>query len=147
MQWVRACPRGSITAQCLLKFSKVPVFVNEFRLFRAFYRCHLSNDFYTRGITFKGKALATKCIFQNYSHLLNICTRLVLKTAEKLFVSSVVSSYRFSWFSLAQSVRSRTMNLNCLYWSSTFESDPELSVRKLHTLWGCELLELGLRQM
>ena len=52
------------------------------------------------------------------------------------------------WFSLAQSVRSRTMNLfNWLYWSSAFESDPELSVRKLHILWGCELLELGLGQM
>ena len=52
------------------------------------------------------------------------------------------------WFLLAQSVRSRTMNLfNWLYWSSAFESDPELSVRKLHILWGWELLELGLRQM
>ena len=27
------------------------------------------------------------------------------------------------------------------------ESNPELSVRKLHILWGCKLLELGLRQM
>ena len=54
----------------------------------------------------------------------------------------------FNWFSLAQSVRSRTMNLfNWLYWSSAFESDPELSVRKLHILWGCELLELGLRRI
>ena len=44
----------------------------------------------TRGVTFKGKALATKCIFQNYSQLLDICTLLVLKTAKELFVPSVV---------------------------------------------------------
>ena len=35
------------------------------------------------------KALATKCIFQNYLLLLDIRTRLVLKPAEKLFVPSV----------------------------------------------------------
>ena len=43
----------------------------------------------TRGVTFKGKALATKCIFQFYSQLLDICSRLVLKTAEELVVPSV----------------------------------------------------------
>ena len=64
----------------------------------------------------------------------------VIGTDQQLWISH-------EWFSLAKSVRSRTMNLfNWLYWSSAFESDPELSVRKLHTLWGCELLELGLRQ-
>ena len=52
------------------------------------------------------------------------------------------------WFSFAQLVRSRTMNLfNWLYWSSAFESDPELNVRKLHFLWGCQWLELELRQI
>ena len=33
--------------------------------------------------------MATKCVFQIYSHLLDICTQLVLKTAEELFVPSV----------------------------------------------------------
>ena len=60
----------------------------------------------------------------------------------------LIFNQHFVWFSLAQLVRSRTMNLfNWLYWSFAFESDPELSVWKLHTLWGCEVLELGLRQM
>ena len=59
------------------------VLVNEFCLFRAFYRCHFLHDFHTLDVTFKGKALATKCIFQNSSHLLDICKRLVLKTAEE----------------------------------------------------------------
>ena len=66
------------------------VFVNKFCLFRAFYRCHFLHDFLTWGVTFKDKALATKCIFQNYSQLLDICTRLVLKTAEELILSSVL---------------------------------------------------------
>ena len=70
-------------------FSKVQVLVIKFCLFRAFYRCHFLHDFHTWGVTFKGKALATKCIFQNYSHLLDICTRLVLKTAEELIVPRV----------------------------------------------------------
>ena len=35
------------------------------------------------------KALGTKSIFQNYSQLLDICTRLVLKTAEELILPSV----------------------------------------------------------
>ena len=57
---------------------------------------------------------------------------------------------RYVWFSLAQLVRSQIMNLFnwlYLYWSAAFESDPDLSVRKLHILWGYELLELGLCQM
>ena len=69
-------------------------------------------------------------------------------------ILGILESYPFClfflcvWFSLAQSVRSRNMNLfNWLYWSSAFESDLELSVRRLHILWGCELLELGLCQM
>ena len=65
------------------------VLVNEFCLFQALYRCHFLHDFHTWGVTFKGKALATKCIFQNYSQLLDICTRLVLKTAKELILPSV----------------------------------------------------------
>ena len=63
--------------------------MNEFCLFRAFFRCHFLYDFHTWGVTFKGKAMATKCIFQNYSQLLDICTWLVLKTAEELILPSV----------------------------------------------------------
>ena len=69
------------------------VLVNEFCLFRAFYCCHFLHDFHTSGVTFKGKALVTKCIFQNYSQLLDICTRLVLKTSEEVFVPSVCCLY------------------------------------------------------
>ena len=64
---------------------KVQVLVNEFCLFWAFYRCHFLHDFHTWGVTFKGKALATKCLFQNYSQLLDICTRLVLKTGKEIY--------------------------------------------------------------
>ena len=42
-------------------------------------------DFHTWGVTFKSKALATKWIFQNYSQLLDICTRLVLKPPRNQF--------------------------------------------------------------
>ena len=42
-------------------------------------RCHI-----------QGQGLATKCIFQNYSQLLDICTRLVLKTAKELIVPIVL---------------------------------------------------------
>ena len=49
----------------------------------------LSLPFPHISVTFKGKALATECIFQNYSQLLDICTQLVLKTAEELILSSV----------------------------------------------------------
>ena len=67
--------------------------MNEFCLFQAFYGCHFLHDFHTWGVTFKGKALATKCIFQKYSQLWGICTRLVLKTAEELILPSVYSLY------------------------------------------------------
>ena len=70
--------------------------MNEFCLFRAFYRRHFLHDFHTWGVTFKGKALATKCIFQNYSQLLDICTRLVLKTVEEFILPSV---YKHLWSS------------------------------------------------
>ena len=76
--------RGSITV-----FSKVQVLVNEFCLFGAFHHCQILHDFHIWGVTFKSKALATKCIFQNYSQL-DIYTRLVLKTAKEFFVPSVV---------------------------------------------------------
>ena len=70
--------------------------VNEVCLFRAFYHCHFLHDFYTWGVTFNGKALATKCIFQNYSQLLDY-TRLVLKTAEELILPSVYSLHSKVW--------------------------------------------------
>ena len=95
---------------------KVQVLVNEFCLFWAFYRCHFLHDFHTWGVTFKGKALATKCLFQNYSQLLDICTRLVLKTGKEFILPSVndfvhlgqgqsisgkyVQILFFSWFQL-----------------------------------------------
>ena len=65
---------------------KVQLLVNAFGVFRAFYRGHFSYDFRAQGVTSKSKALATKCIFHIYSQLLDICTRLVLKTAEELSV-------------------------------------------------------------
>ena len=63
--------------------------VNTFAVFRAFYRGHFLHNFYAQDVTLKSKALATKCIFQNYSQLLNICTLLVFKSAKELFVPSV----------------------------------------------------------
>ena len=72
--------------------SKSALLVNAFGVFRALYRGHFSHDFRPQGVTLKNKALTTKCIFQNYSQLLNICTRLVLKTAEEFFVQSVVTT-------------------------------------------------------
>ena len=63
----------------------------KFCLFRAFYRCHFLHNIHTWDVTFKGKALAAKCIFQNYSQLLDVCTRQVLKTAEELILPSVVT--------------------------------------------------------
>ena len=52
------------------------------------FRLSISAISYTISIH-KMSALATKCIFQNYSQLLDNFTWLVLKTAEKLFVPSV----------------------------------------------------------
>ena len=63
--------------------------VNTFSMFRALYHGHFSHDFHAQGVTLKSKALATKCLFQIYSQLLDICTRLVLKTTEELYVPSV----------------------------------------------------------
>ena len=39
-------------------------------------------DFNAQGVTLRGKALATKNIFQNYSQLLDNFTRLILITAD-----------------------------------------------------------------
>ena len=69
--------------------------VNAFGVFRAFYRIHFSHDFGAQGVTLKSKALATKCIFQHYSQLLDICTA-GFKTAEELFVPSVYVYINFS---------------------------------------------------
>ena len=72
-----------------IEIFKSASFGDQVACFGGFYRCHVLNDFHTGGFTFKGKALATKFIFQKYSQLLDIFTRLVLKTAEELFVLSV----------------------------------------------------------
>ena len=67
-------------------------------VFPAFYRGHFSHDFCAQDVSLKSKALATKCIFQNYSQLLDICTRLVFKTTEELFVPSVYeNTLNISW--------------------------------------------------
>ena len=60
-----------------------------FGVFRAFYPGHFSYDFRAQGVTLKSKASATKCVFQIYSQLLDICTRLVLKSAGELSLPSV----------------------------------------------------------
>ena len=70
-------------------FQKVQLLVNTFGVFREFYRGHFSHDFHAQGFTLKSKALATKCVFQIYSQSLDICTRLVLKTADELILPSV----------------------------------------------------------
>ena len=70
----------------------MPLLVNEFGLFQAVYLGHFLHDFHPQGVTLKDKVLANKkCIFQNYSQLLDIFTRLILKTTEKLIVPSVYS--------------------------------------------------------
>ena len=82
------CWRDSVTVQYHTahgNFQKVQLQVNEICVFRAIYIGHSLHDFHAQGITFKGKALATKSIFQNYSQLLDTFTRLVLKTAEDFF--------------------------------------------------------------
>ena len=71
--------------------SKVQLLLNAFGVFRAFYRGHFSHDLCAQDVTLKSKALATKCIFQNYSQLLDICTLLIFKTAEEPFVPRVGS--------------------------------------------------------
>ena len=58
-------------------------------MFQAVYRGHFSHDFRAQGVTLKSKAWATKCIFQIYPQFLDICTRLVIKTAEEFIVTSV----------------------------------------------------------
>ena len=89
------CSCDSVTAQYHTvhsNFQKVQLQVNKFFVFRAIYLCHFLQDFHAQDVTLKGKALATKCIFQNYSQLLDNFTQLVLKTAEKRFVPSVFPS-------------------------------------------------------
>ena len=50
---------------------------------------NISHTISVHKITLKSKTLATKCIFQIYSQLLDICTRLVFKTAEEFILPSV----------------------------------------------------------
>ena len=69
-----------------------------------FYRGHFLLDFCAQGVTLKSKALATKCKFQIYSQLLDICTQLVWKTAEELFVPSVHSCNTLSWNNILWSI-------------------------------------------
>ena len=74
--------------------------MNKFGLFQAIYFGHFLHDFHAQGVTLKGKILATKFLFQNYSQLLDISTRLILKTAEKLIVPSVL--WLFDWRTILQ---------------------------------------------
>ena len=93
IQWICACLLGRLVVlqrSAYRKFVKVQVLVNEFCLFRALYRWHFLHNFHRWGVTFKGKTLATKWIFQNYSQLSDSYTRLVLKTAEELILPSVL---------------------------------------------------------
>ena len=53
------------------------VIYNKFSMFRALYLGHFILDFQAR-VTLKGKAVATECVFQDYSQLLDICTWLVV---------------------------------------------------------------------
>ena len=92
LSWVCAywyCLCDNVTVQCPQECSKVPLLVNDFGLFQAIYLDHFLHDFHVQGVTLKGKVLATKCVFQNFSQLLDIFTQLILKTTEKLPVPSV----------------------------------------------------------
>ena len=64
--------------------------VNEFDLFQAIYLSQFLHDFHAQGVTLKGKVLSAKCLFQNHLQLSGIFTQLILKTAEKLIVPSVL---------------------------------------------------------
>ena len=79
------------TAYCPLEFSKEQLYVNEFCVFRTIYLRHFQHDFHAQGVTLKGKSLATKWMFQDYSELLNNFTRPILKTAEKSFCAKCTS--------------------------------------------------------
>ena len=61
-------------------------------MFQAIYLGHFLHRVHTQCVTLKGKALATKCIFQNYSQLLDTFTWLVLKTAEEFLCQVYIST-------------------------------------------------------
>ena len=77
------------TAECPLGFSKVQLLVNAFGVFWAFYHGHFLHNFHAQGVTLKNTALATKCIFQNYSVVGYLHTAGFKKTTEELFVPNV----------------------------------------------------------
>ena len=78
----------TVTAQCHTvygNFQKVQLKVNKLCVFQAIYLGHFLHNFHAQGITLKGKALATKCLFQNHLQLMDNLLWLIFKTAEKLF--------------------------------------------------------------
>ena len=54
-------------------------------MFQAVYLGHFLLNFQAKDFIWKGKALATKCVFQNYSQMLNIYTLLDLNIDDELF--------------------------------------------------------------
>ena len=74
--------------------------MNDFGMCQAFYLGHFLYDFHAQGVTLKGKALATRCLFPNYSQLLDIFTQLLLKTAEKFIMPSVIGNIGLSFIKL-----------------------------------------------
>ena len=106
---------------CPWKFSEVQLLLNAFGVFGAFYRGHFSHDFRAQGVTLKSKALATKCIFQIYSQLLDSCTRLVFKTAEELILPSVIL-----WLCMLKNTHTwMIMHFFCTrFWTKNQPTDP-----------------------
>ena len=72
-----------------------------------------SHDFHAQGITLTAKALAIKCIFQNYSQLLHNFTS-GFKTAEKLIVPSVGNIYQHTIYSILHP-KFYAVNICCNY--------------------------------
>ena len=70
---------------CYRNFQNCKFWWISFACFGPSVRCHFLHNFPTWSVTFTGKALATKCIFQNYSQLLDICTRQVFKNRRGTF--------------------------------------------------------------
>ena len=86
------CSCDSVTAQCHTvhrNFKKSATLGKQIFPVSGYLTLLFRTDFHAQDVTLKGKALATKCIFQYYSQLLDNFTWLVLKTAKKLFVLSV----------------------------------------------------------
>ena len=90
------CPRDSVVAQRHIGIFKSAAFGQRVWPVSGLYLGHFSHDFRAQGqgVTLEGKVLAIKCIFQNYSQL-DIFTRLIVKTAEKLSFEPSVSTLHY----------------------------------------------------